>query len=74
VTTETKRAPAGTPKPIIDRLNREMVKVVRSPEFAQLLVSEGATAVGNTPAEFDAIVRADIQKWAKIIKDNKISE
>lgn len=66
-------APAGTPKAIIDRLNREIVKVVRAPEFAQVLAGEGATAVGNSPAEFDAIVRADIQKWAKIIKDNNIS-
>jgi tripartite-type tricarboxylate transporter receptor subunit TctC len=67
-------APAGTPKAIIDRLNREIVKVVLAPEFAQVLVGEGATAVGNTPAEFDAVVRADIRKWAKIIKDNGISQ
>ncbi len=62
-------APAGTPKPVIDRLHRELVKVVRSPEFGQVLTSEGATAVGNTPAEFDAIIRADIKKWAKVIKE-----
>jgi len=62
-------APAGTPKPIIDRLNREIVKVVRTPEFSQVLTGEGATAVGNTPSEFDAVIRADVTKWAKIIKD-----
>jgi len=62
-------APAGTPKPVIERLNREIVKVVRSPEFNQILVSEGATPVGNTPAEFDAVIRADVKKWAKIIKE-----
>lgn len=67
-------APAGTPKAIIDRLNREIVKIVRSPEFAQVLTGEGATAVGNTPAEFDAIIRADIQKWAKIIKETGIRQ
>ena len=67
-------APAGTPKPVIDRLNREIVKVVRSTEFAQVLTSEGAMAVGNTPAEFDAIIRADIQKWAKIISDTGIRQ
>ncbi|HEV7804015.1 MAG TPA: tripartite tricarboxylate transporter substrate binding protein [Burkholderiales bacterium] len=65
-------APAGTPKPIIDRLHGEIVKIVKSPEFAQVLTSEGATAVGNTPAEFDAIIRADLVKWAKIIKENGI--
>jgi tripartite-type tricarboxylate transporter receptor subunit TctC len=67
-------APAGTPKSIIDRLNREIVKIVRAPEFAQVLVGEGATAVGNTPAEFDAIIRADIKKWAKIIQDTGIRQ
>lgn len=67
-------APAGTPKAIIDRLNREIVKVVRAPEFAQVLVGEGATAVGNTPAEFDTIIRADIKKWAKIIQDTGIRQ
>jgi len=65
-------APAGTPKPIIDRLNREIVKVVRTPEFSQVLTGEGATAVGNTPSEFDAVIRADVRKWAKIIKDADI--
>ena len=62
-------APAGTPRPVIERLNREIVKVVRSPEFNQVLASEGATAIGNTPAEFDAVIRADVQKWAKIVKE-----
>jgi len=62
-------APAGTPRTVIDRLHGEIVKVVRSPEFNQLLRSEGATAVGNTPAEFDAIIRADVRKWAKLVHE-----
>jgi tripartite-type tricarboxylate transporter receptor subunit TctC len=62
-------APAGTPKPVIDRLHAEIVKVVRSPEFNQLMTGEGATPIGNTPAEFDAIIRADIKKWAVIVKE-----
>ncbi|MBI3041242.1 MAG: tripartite tricarboxylate transporter substrate binding protein [Betaproteobacteria bacterium] len=62
-------APAGTPRPIVERLNREIVKIVRSPEFIQVLTGEGATPVGNSPAEFDAVIRADVKKWAKIIKD-----
>ena len=67
-------APAETPKMIIEQLNREIVKIARSPEFAQVLTGEGATAVGNSPAEFEAIIRADIRKWAKIIKDNGIRQ
>lgn len=62
-------APAGTPRAVIERLNQVPVKIVRSPEMAPALVGEGATAVGNTPAEFDAVIRADIAKWAKIIKE-----
>jgi putative tricarboxylic transport membrane protein len=62
-------SPARTPKAVIDRLHDEIVKVVRSPEFNRLLTSEGATAVGNTPAEFDAIIRADVKKWERIIRE-----
>jgi tripartite-type tricarboxylate transporter receptor subunit TctC len=62
-------APAGTPQPVIDRLNREIVRIVRSPEVTQLVTAEGAAAVGNTPAEFDAVIRGDVAKWAKIIRE-----
>src|SRR5690606_26141629 len=65
-------APAGTPKPIIERLNRELVKIIHSPEFGKVLEREGATPVGNSPAELDAVIRADIAKWAKIIKESGI--
>jgi tripartite-type tricarboxylate transporter receptor subunit TctC len=62
-------APAGTPKPILEKLHREIVKIVRSPEFSQNLFVEGATAVGNTPEEFAAVIRADMKKWAAVIKE-----
>ncbi len=62
-------APAGTPRAIIERLNREIVRIVHSPEFGERLAADGAVAVGNTPREFDAIIRSDIQMWAKVIKD-----
>ena len=65
-------APAGTPKPIIQRLHRELVKIIHSPEFGKVLQREGATPVGNTPEELDAIIRADIAKWAKIVKESGI--
>ena len=62
-------APAGTPKPIVDRLRGEIAKVVRSSEFAAHLINEGAVAVGNTPAEFTTVIQADISKWAKVIRE-----
>jgi tripartite-type tricarboxylate transporter receptor subunit TctC len=62
-------APAGTPKPIIDRLHKEIVLVVQSPEFNKQLAIEGAIPIGNSPAEFAAIIKTDIEKWAKVVKE-----
>jgi len=62
-------APAGTPAPVIDRLYREVAQITRSPEFAKQVAIEGATAVGSTPQELDAVIRADVQKWARVIKE-----
>ena len=62
-------APAGTPKAIIEKLHTEIVKIVRSAEFGQNLFAEGAIAVGNTPEEFAGVIRADMKKWAAVIKE-----
>ncbi|HYH42851.1 MAG TPA: tripartite tricarboxylate transporter substrate-binding protein [Burkholderiales bacterium] len=62
-------APAGTSKPIVERLHKEIVLVVQSPEFLKQLANEGAVPIGNTPAEFAGVIRADIAKWAKVVKD-----
>jgi tripartite-type tricarboxylate transporter receptor subunit TctC len=61
--------PAGMPRLIIDRLHKEIVLIVHSPEFLRQLATEGAVAIGNSPAEFAAMIKADIAKWAKVIKD-----
>lgn len=62
-------APAGTPPAIVGRLHREIVKIVHGPEFARMLLGEGATAVGNTPAEFAAVIRNDVAKWRRIVSE-----
>ncbi len=64
--------PAGTPKDIIARLNRELVKALRAPEVVARLENEGAEIIGNTPEEAAAIVRADLDKWADVIKRSGI--
>jgi tripartite-type tricarboxylate transporter receptor subunit TctC len=61
-------APKGTPAAIVTTLNRELVKIIRSPAFARILTGEGATPIGNSPAEFDAVIRSDIRKWAEILR------
>lgn len=62
-------APAGTPRPVVDQLHKETVRIVRSPEFAEQIATEGAVPVGNTPEQLAAIIRADVEKWAKVIKE-----
>ena len=61
-------APAGTPRPIIDRLQRELKAVVGLAEVKERMVTQGQTPVANTPEEFVANVRADFPKWDQLIK------
>jgi tripartite-type tricarboxylate transporter receptor subunit TctC len=64
--------PAATPKDIIARLNREMVKSLQTPEVKARLESEGADVIGNTPEQAAAIMRADLDKWAEVIRKTGI--
>ena len=66
-------APAGTPAAIIDQVARDVREVVNSPEVRDQLIAQGATPVGGTPAEFKALIDADRERYAKIIKDKNIS-
>jgi tripartite-type tricarboxylate transporter receptor subunit TctC len=66
--------PATTPKEIVDRLHGEIVKIVTDPEIKRRLAAVGFEAVGSTPAEFDARIRAEIAKWAKVVRDANIKQ
>jgi tripartite-type tricarboxylate transporter receptor subunit TctC len=61
-------APAGTPTDIINRINAEVVKILKQPSVREQLVAQGAEPVGDTPEEFSRFTLAEISKWAKIIK------
>ena len=61
-------APARTPRPIIERLHAEIVKVLRSPDVVEQLTTQGVDPIGNTPQEFAAIIRTDVEKWARVLK------
>ena len=63
-------APAGTPKPIVDRLNAEIVKALNTPDMRQKLADDGAEVESSTPAELARFVHAEIAKWAKAVKDS----
>src|SRR5262249_44950288 len=62
-------APSGTPKPVIDRLSRETVQILRQPEVRKKLADLGYRVLGNTPAEFATVIKAETPYWARIIKD-----
>jgi tripartite-type tricarboxylate transporter receptor subunit TctC len=61
-------APAGTPKPIVDRLNAEITRATASPELKEAWLKQGATPMAMTPEEFGRFLREDIEKWARIVK------
>jgi tripartite-type tricarboxylate transporter receptor subunit TctC len=61
-------APAGTPAPVIERLNREIVAALKSPEVMQQLKDRGIETAPTTPAEFGQFIRAEEKKWVPVIK------
>jgi tripartite-type tricarboxylate transporter receptor subunit TctC len=61
-------APSGTPKAIITRLNREIVKALATPDMREKLAQTGVDAESSTPEQLGQLLRSDVAKWAKIIK------
>jgi tripartite-type tricarboxylate transporter receptor subunit TctC len=61
-------APAGTPRPIVDRLHAEIAKILQDPEVRDRLAKLGLDPSGMTPAELTAFQKAEIEKWAKVVK------
>jgi len=61
-------APAGTPPHAVNRLSREIVALVRAPAIRDKLVADAVIPVGSTPAEFSAHIRAEIDRWGRVIK------
>lgn len=61
-------APAGVPRPIVERLNGELVKIIRSPEVSERLTGWGVNIVASSSAGFEAFVKDEIVKWANVIK------
>jgi tripartite-type tricarboxylate transporter receptor subunit TctC len=60
-------APIGTPKPIVDKLNAEINKILARSEVKEAWAKQGAEPLAMTPDEFDKYLRSDIDKWAKVI-------
>jgi tripartite-type tricarboxylate transporter receptor subunit TctC len=61
-------APKATPRPIVMKLNGEIVAILRLPEVKDRLLAEGAEPVGNTPEQFGEFIKSEIAKWGKVIR------
>ena len=66
--------PAATPKDIVTLLNREIVKVMLLPDVKEKCAQLGFDVVANSPQEFSAYIKADVEKWAKVIKDAQVPQ
>jgi tripartite-type tricarboxylate transporter receptor subunit TctC len=66
-------APAGTPRPIIDRLNTELNAILKDPEVAKAIQDMGSQPAGGTPEDFAAFIQAETGKWAQVIKEARIA-
>jgi tripartite-type tricarboxylate transporter receptor subunit TctC len=59
----------GTPQPIVDRMYQEVAKALQSPEIKEIWAGQGATAGGMPPAEFGALVKQEVARWGKVVKE-----
>lgn len=67
-------APAATPKPIIDKLNKAIVGVLSTPEMKDRYAKQGVTAIPTTSAEFSRLFKSETDKWAKVVREAKIPQ
>jgi tripartite-type tricarboxylate transporter receptor subunit TctC len=65
-------APKGTPKPIIDKLNKEVVRILAEPDVRQKFDKAGNFAVSSTPEEFEAFIHKEAARWQKVLKEANI--
>jgi tripartite-type tricarboxylate transporter receptor subunit TctC len=63
-------APAKTPRVVVDRLATEITRIIRSPETSQRLVEMGVDPMGGTPAEFGKLIRSEVVRFGKAVKDS----
>jgi len=61
-------APAGIPRPVLAKINAEVVRSMHSPEMKKVFEQEGADVVASKPEEFGAVLKAEIAKWTKVAK------
>ena len=65
-------APAGTPKPIIDKLNKAANEALKDPQLRELMLSQGNEIGGGSPADFAALIKSEAAKWSAVVKAGNI--
>jgi tripartite-type tricarboxylate transporter receptor subunit TctC len=65
--------PAGTPREIVDRWHAEVVRIVALPDVRERLTAASYELEPNTPEQFAALIRTEMDKWARVIRDAKIA-
>jgi tripartite-type tricarboxylate transporter receptor subunit TctC len=62
--------PAKLPKPILTKLNTELIRILNQPDIRERILADGSEPVGNSPEEFRQYMLADMVKWAKVVKES----
>ena len=65
-------APAGVPVPAVTAIHREISNILKLPEVKARLAMQGADPIGSSPEQFDAFIKSEIAKWAKVVKENRL--
>jgi tripartite-type tricarboxylate transporter receptor subunit TctC len=65
--------PAATPKPIVERLNAEIMKALQNPDLRAKLAAQGAEPLGSTPAEYGAYVKKELARWGQVVKASGVT-
>jgi tripartite-type tricarboxylate transporter receptor subunit TctC len=67
-------APAGTPKPVLQKIQADTAKALASPDIQKRAQEFGLQVVGSTPEQFDAFIAAEMQRWGRIVTEAKIEQ
>jgi tripartite-type tricarboxylate transporter receptor subunit TctC len=62
-------APAATPRAVVDLLSRQLVRIVALPDMRDKLAALGFSPVGSTPEEYGALIKDDIDRWSRVVRD-----
>ena len=65
-------APAGTPPPIVKRMNEELAKALANPAVAEKLTAQGMDIAGGSADELDRFLRAEIARWSQVVRENNL--